>query len=134
MSVRCTFLHSGSHREEDLTSIAKGGDMQVVYACVEMLKTPAVACILHSESFQNQLSAVYIDKAHTVHESHGWRPGYTHIHLVRKIIGPDTPLVCISATQPERYQQSLITHAGLKPDYTLINLGNYRPELSMVVS
>ncbi|KAJ7908414.1 P-loop containing nucleoside triphosphate hydrolase protein [Mycena leptocephala] len=31
------------------------------------------------------------------------------------------------------YRDSLIIYAGLKPDYTLVNLGNFRPELSIII-
>jgi RecG-like helicase len=34
---------------------------------------------------------------------------------------------------PSPYQESLITYTGLRRDYTLINLGNHRSELSTVV-
>ncbi|KAF8178738.1 P-loop containing nucleoside triphosphate hydrolase protein [Pholiota molesta] len=99
-----------------------------------MLETPSVARVLHSESFRAQLSAVYIDEAHTVHESVSWRPGYSRLHLLRKLLGVDIPLVPLSATFPTLYRKSLEIHAGLKPEYRLINLGNFRPELSTIVA
>lgn len=99
-----------------------------------MLETPAVAQVLHSESFQAQLSGVYIDEAHTLHESHSWHPSYACLYLLRTIIGTDSPMVCISATLPKRYCNSLQVFAGLQSNYYLINLGNFRPELSTVVA
>ncbi|KAG6915072.1 hypothetical protein DXG01_013581 [Tephrocybe rancida] len=61
-SIQCSFLHSDSQDEQILSKITKGGDKQVVYACVEMLETPAVARVLRSNSFKSQLLAVYLDK------------------------------------------------------------------------
>lgn len=107
--------------------------MQVVYMCPEMLETPAVAQVLHSESFRAQLSGIYIDEAHTIHESVSWRPAYTHLHMLRRIIGNHIPLILLSATLPSHYRKSIEQHTGLKPDYKLINLGNFRPELSTIV-
>ncbi|KAJ7194955.1 hypothetical protein GGX14DRAFT_404312 [Mycena pura] len=51
----------------------------------------------------------------------------------RKIVGLDTPLIALSATCPELYRHSLLTFAGLRMDYTLINHGNFRPELSTII-
>lgn len=99
-----------------------------------MLETPAVAQIIHSKSFQAQLSGIYLDEAHTLHESHTWRPAYGRLHLLRTIIGTEAPLVAISATLPKSYRNSLEYFAGLRHDYHLINLGNFRPELSTIVS
>ena len=116
-----------------LENIARGGTMQVVYTCVETLETPAIARVLASDSFQAQLSGIYIDEAHSIHESISWRPGYSRIHLLRRLIGMDSPLVGLSATLPKVYQDALEDYAGLRPDYYLINLGNFRPELSTII-
>lgn len=134
LAIECTFLHSGQSNTKVLEKIAQGGDMHVVYTCVEMLETPAVAQVLYSESFQAQLSGIYIDEAHVIHESHSWRPAYTRLHLLRHILGLDIPLVGMSATCPTRYRRSLEIYAGLQPGYHLINLGNFRPELSVIVA
>lgn len=107
--------------------------MRVVYTCVEMLETPPVARVLYAQSFQASLSGIYIDEAHVVHESHSWRPAYTQLNILRKILGTEAPLIGISATFPKRYRHSLVVHVGMLPQYHLINLGNYRPELSVIV-
>ncbi|KAF5313744.1 hypothetical protein D9619_013674 [Psilocybe cf. subviscida] len=133
ISISCTFLHSGASDEKTLERIALGGGMHVIYTCVEMLETPAAARVIYSESFRAQLSGVYIDEAHVVHETHSWRPGYARLHLLRKILGTEIPLVAISATCPERYRRSVEVHAGLQPTHHLINLGSFRPELSAAV-
>ncbi|KAF8158584.1 hypothetical protein B0H34DRAFT_797942 [Crassisporium funariophilum] len=63
-SICCTFLHSDGQTKKNLSDIANSGNKQVVYACMEILETPAVACVLRLESFKSQLSAIYLDKAH----------------------------------------------------------------------
>jgi len=52
------------------------------YTPVEMLETLAVAQVIHSESFQAQLSGVYIDEAHVPHESHSWGLGYARLNVM----------------------------------------------------
>ncbi|KAG6819048.1 hypothetical protein H0H93_015956 [Arthromyces matolae] len=131
--VKCTFLHSGGQTDEDLRNIIQGGAPRVIYSCVEMLETPSIARLLHSDAFQAQLSAVYIDEAHVVKECVTWRPGYSRIHILRKILGTAIPLVVLSATLPYRYRVALENHTGLRSDYHLINLGCYRPELSIAI-
>ncbi|EAU81942.1 hypothetical protein CC1G_06153 [Coprinopsis cinerea okayama7 len=42
-------------------------------------------------------------------------------------------MVAISATLPTIYRNSLTALSGLKPNYRLINLGNFRPELSVII-
>ena len=133
MGIKCTFLHSGSYDIAVLENIAQGGGMHVVYLCVETLETPAIAQVLYSDSFRAQLSGTYIDEAHSLHESLSWRPGYSRIYVLRRVIGMDAPLVAISATLPGPYRNSLVHYAGLRSDYHLINLGNFRPELSTII-
>ncbi|KAF4612582.1 hypothetical protein D9613_012725 [Agrocybe pediades] len=132
--IQSTFTHSGAAGPDVLERIALGGTMQIIYVCVEMLETPAFARVLYSESFQAQLSGIYIDEAHVVHESYTWRPAYTRLGHVRRIIGTSVPIICLSATFPKRYRDSLEAYAALRPSYHLINLGNHRPELSSIVA
>ncbi|KAF5333403.1 hypothetical protein D9611_002633 [Ephemerocybe angulata] len=132
-AISATFLNSKNSSLSVLEGIVKMDEMHVVYACPEMLETPSVARILHSPSFQERLSGVYIDEAHVVYESLSWRPTYTRLHLLRQILGTSIPLIAMSATLPDRYRQALVLYAGLRADYHLINLGNFRPELSTIV-
>ncbi|KAJ6477091.1 P-loop containing nucleoside triphosphate hydrolase protein [Mycena vitilis] len=107
--------------------------MQVVYVCPEMLESPSFARLLHSTSWRRRLSAIYLDEAHLPYETHHWRPSYSRLHVLRHIVGEDVPLMALSATCPPHYRDALVPLAGLKPDYTLINLGNHRPELSIII-
>ncbi|KAF8998375.1 P-loop containing nucleoside triphosphate hydrolase protein [Cyathus striatus] len=131
--ITATFLSSENCSPEILRKIAQSVGMHVIYTCPEMLETPAVAQVLHCQSFQDQLSGIYIDEAHCVHESLSWRPPYTCLHLLRQVIGSAVPLITLSATLPQCYQDSLVVYAGLHPQYHLINLGNFRSELATVV-
>ncbi len=125
-------MYAEQHSEAILTS-AEQGFYRIIFVCPEMLENPTFAPILHTKTVQSRLLAVYIDEAHLVHESVDWRNSYERLHKVRSIIGSHIPLVAISATLPRNYRHSLLKHAGLRDDYRLINLGNFRPELSTVV-
>ncbi|KAJ7715540.1 P-loop containing nucleoside triphosphate hydrolase protein [Mycena metata] len=84
-------------------------------------------------SWRGRLSGIYIDEAHLVHESHIWRPSYSRLYQLCNIVGHDIPLICPSATLPEAYRGSQLTFAGLHSDYSFVNLGNFRPELSTII-
>ncbi|KAJ7213111.1 ATP-dependent DNA helicase [Mycena pura] len=130
--ISSLFVYSEQNSQQDFEKAATG-EMLVIYVCPEMLKSPSFACLIHSASWRGRLSAIYIDEAHLVHQTHTWRPSYSRIYQFRKIVGLDTPLIALSATCPELYRHSLLTFAGLRMDYTLINHGNFRPELSTII-
>lgn len=105
----------------------------VIYVCPEMLESSRFAKLVHSKSWKNSLSAIYIDEAHLVHLQQHWSPPYSRLYRLREIIGYDIPLLALSATCPKVFRDALILYAGLKPDYTLYNGGNFRPELSTII-
>ncbi|KAJ7827099.1 ATP-dependent DNA helicase [Mycena leptocephala] len=126
------FIYSEQNTQKDFEKAATS-DMLVIYVCPEMLESPSFARLIYSKSWQGRLSGIYIDEAHLIHQTHVWRPSYSRIYQFRNIIGNDTPVVALSATCPELYRTALVTFAGIRPDYTLINLGNFRPELSIII-
>jgi superfamily II DNA helicase RecQ len=132
IEIPSAFIYSENKDVWVLENAARG-DYHIIYICVEMLEGPSFAKVLHSETFQKLLLAIFIDKAHIVHKSASWRPAYTRLIMLRALIEHHIPFVAISATLPSPYQELLIAYTGLHWDYTLINLGNHRPELSTVV-
>ncbi|KAJ7156077.1 ATP-dependent DNA helicase [Mycena crocata] len=130
--ISSLFIYSEKNTSKDF-ELAATGEMLVIYVCPEMLESPSFARLTHSKLWQGRLSAIYIDEAHLVHETHDWRPPYARIHLLRNIVGHDKPVIALSATCPKLYRDSLVKFVGLHPDYHLINLGNYRPELSTII-
>ena len=111
------------------------GDYRVIFVCVEMLESPTFSRILYSPLVRARLLGIFLDEAQNVHESAHWRGPYARLAGLRKAISKDLdiPLIAISATLPSLYRASLCYYAGLKKNYFLINLGNFRPELSLVV-
>ncbi|KAJ7213699.1 P-loop containing nucleoside triphosphate hydrolase protein [Mycena rebaudengoi] len=130
--ITSLFIYSEQNSLEDFEKVA-AGNMMVVYVCPEMLESPSFARILHSPEWRRRLSGIYIDEAHLIYQTHHWRPCYSRLYILRNIIGGDIPFIALSATCPEHYRDALIAYAGLKKEYHLINLGNYRPELSMII-
>lgn len=132
MGIPAVFFNSEQKDDAAKDRILRG-DIRVVFICAEMLESASFAEVLHSPLFKGRLLAICLDEAHLVHESHRWRSSYAHLRLLRPVIGSDVPFVAISATLPTSYRVSLCQYAGLKVSHALINLGNYRPELSLVV-
>ncbi|EAU91695.2 ATP-dependent DNA helicase [Coprinopsis cinerea okayama7 len=130
--IAATFLCSETASYETLNRLNANRGSQIIYICPEMLETPKLAQLLSSEQFRAQLSGIYIDEAHTIHESVSWRPANANLHMLRRVIGLDVPLIVISATLPSKYRKSLEVYAGLRSQYHLIHLGNFRPELSVI--
>ncbi|KAJ6626328.1 hypothetical protein B0H10DRAFT_1781634, partial [Mycena sp. CBHHK59/15] len=130
--ISSIFIYSERNTLKDFELTATG-EMLVVYVCPEMLESPSLARLTHSKSWQGRLSAIYIDEAHLIYQTHVWRPLYARIYQLQNVIGHDIPLICLSATCPELYRNALVTYAGLRPDYTLIHLGNFHPELSTII-
>ncbi|KAJ7824411.1 P-loop containing nucleoside triphosphate hydrolase protein, partial [Mycena olivaceomarginata] len=130
--ISSLFIYSEQNSQDDYEKAAKGETM-VLYVCPETLESPSFARLLHSASWRKRLSAIYLDEAHLVHQTRSWRPSYSRIYQFRNIVGNEVPLICLSATCPEAFRVSLVTYAGLHPDYVLLNLGNFRPELSTMI-
>ncbi|GJE84942.1 ATP-dependent DNA helicase [Phanerochaete sordida] len=120
-------------KSEDVLERAARGDFRVIFACPEMVESPRFARVLHCDTFKPLLQAVYLDEAHSVYESHDWRPAYARISGLRRALDRKVPFVALSATLPSPYRAALVKYAGFREDYVLVNLGNFRPELSLVV-
>jgi superfamily II DNA helicase RecQ len=91
------FIHSKKNKDEDFKR-ALAGQMLVVFVCSEMLRSPRFPQLLHSESWQSVLSAIYIDEAHLIKQTHHWRLLCSHLHFLFKVVGLNIPLLGLSAT------------------------------------
>ncbi|KAJ7624217.1 ATP-dependent DNA helicase [Mycena polygramma] len=130
--ISSIFIYSEKNTQQDFEKAATG-DMLVIYVCPEMLESPSFARLAHSHSWRGRLSAIYIDEAHLIHLTHTWRPSYSRLYVFRNLVGHDTPVVALSATCPDLYRAALVMFGGMRPTYTLINLGNFRSELSTII-
>jgi superfamily II DNA helicase RecQ len=78
------FVHSENKDRHDIEQLLKS-DKVVLYACVEMLESPTLAPLWTSNTCR-RISAFYIDKAHTIHESRDWQPSYSRIYKLRDVV------------------------------------------------
>ncbi|KAJ6570689.1 P-loop containing nucleoside triphosphate hydrolase protein [Mycena sp. CBHHK59/15] len=98
--ISSLFIYSEQNSQEDFKKAATG-EMLVIYVCPEMLESPSFARLVHSKSWRGRVSAIYIDEAHLIHQTHTWRPSYARLYQFRNIIGHDIPLIALSATCPK---------------------------------
>ena len=133
LGIPSIFIHSAGPKDTFTLSRVARGEYRITYVCIEMLESPVFAPILHSEWYKHELAGIYLDEAHCVEESRSWRPSYGRLKLLRHAVGMHIPLVAMSATLPSLYRESLVEYAGMRSDYILFNIGNFRPELSTVI-
>ncbi|KAF8152060.1 hypothetical protein K438DRAFT_1910255 [Mycena galopus ATCC 62051] len=111
--VSSIFIQSERNKDKDFQK-ALNGQMLVVFVCPEMLESPRLQA----------LSAIYINKAHLVKQTHHWRLPYSRLYRLREIVGLDILL---------SFRDALVVYAGMRSDYLLVNFGSFRPELSTIV-
>ncbi|KAG8938532.1 hypothetical protein FRC04_008353 [Tulasnella sp. 424] len=112
------------------------GRYRVVFCCPEMLECPTFAPILHSPNFLRQLTHTVIDEAHCIVEMGLYRPSYKRLNLLRPTLQSlkfNIPILQLSATLPSHYLKETNHTLGIDSNSLLINLGNFRSELSTVV-
>ncbi|KAK7473221.1 ATP-dependent DNA helicase RecQ [Stygiomarasmius scandens] len=131
LGITSTFVHSEKRSYDALEAVA-GVDGHVVYICAEMLESPSFAQVLFATRWVKRLSAIYIDEGHEVSESISYRPAYSRLSKLRKLI-PGVPWIALSATLPSPHRLALVTYAGFSPNTPVINFGNFRAELSWIV-
>lgn len=76
-----------------------------------------------------------VDEAHVVsHWGSGFRKKYGTLGILRALLPKDTPMVAMSATLPSRVRHDVMNKLQFNEgNYTYLNLGNDRPNVSLVV-
>ena len=100
-----------------------------------MLSKRFVANVLRNPEMRTRVLSVVIDEAHVVsHWGSGFRKKYGTLGVLRALLPKDTPLVAMSATLPDRVQKDVLKKLQFEEKkYTYLNLGNDRPNVSLVV-
>ncbi|KAF8189324.1 P-loop containing nucleoside triphosphate hydrolase protein [Pholiota molesta] len=80
-------------------------------------------------------SPVVVDEAHVVsHWGAGFRKKYGVLGILRALLPKKTPMVAMSATLPPRVREDVLKKLQYnQSDFVNINLGNDRPNVSLVV-
>ena len=100
-----------------------------------MLSKRFVANVLRNPEMRTRVLSVVIDEAHVVsHWGSGFRKKYGTLGVLRALLPKDTPMVAMSATLPDRVQKDVLKKLQFEEKkYIYLNLGNDRPNVSLVV-
>lgn len=91
--------------------------------------------VLRDPEMRDRILAVVVDEAHVVsHWGADFRKKYASLGILRALLPKGTPMVAMSATLPLRVRNDVLKKLqyNLK-DYTYLNIGNDRPNVSIVV-
>ncbi|GLB44259.1 putative atp-dependent dna helicase [Lyophyllum shimeji] len=132
-AVAVNSAHGGC-KPELMTKICSG-EYQIVVISPEMLLSKRfIKNVLKNTEFGSRILSVVIDEAHVVsHWGSGFRKQYGRLGILRMLLPKGTPVVTMSATLPPRVQKDVLNKLRLGQDYIKINLGNDRPNVSIVV-
>ena len=100
-----------------------------------MLSKCFVKNVLRNPEMRSRVLSVVVDEAHVVsHWGSGFQKKYGTLGIVRALLPKDTPIVAMSATLPARVRQDVLKKLQFdERNYTYLNLGNDRPNISLAV-
>ena len=89
------------------------------------------ANVLDDPRFSSRLSLLAIDEIHLVEEwGKSFRPLYAEIEKAQKRIPPQVPLLEVSATLTKSARLRILSKAGFRDDYKLMQTSLDRPEIT----
>lgn len=112
------------------------GEYQIVIISPEMLLSKRfIQNVLRKSEMAQRLLSVVIDEAHVIsHWGSGFRKKYGNLGILRALLPKGTPFVAMSATLGARVRHDVLTKLQYDVNnYININLGNDRPNVSLVV-
>lgn len=93
--------------------------------------------VIKNRSLARRILSIVIDEAHVIsHWGSGFRKKYGEMGILRTLLPKGIPFVALSATLPSRVREDIMTnlHFSRKDgSYVDINIGNDRPNVSLVV-
>ena len=100
-----------------------------------MLSKRFVKNVLQNPEMCSCILSIVVDEAHVVsHWGSGFRKKYSTLGILHALLPKDTPMVAMSATLPAHVQQDVLKKLQFdEKNYTYLNLGNDRPNVSLVV-
>ena len=111
------------------------GKHQIVLISPEMLLSKRfIDDVLRKKGFTSRVISVVVDEAHVVSRwGAGFRKKYAELGMVRAFLPRGTPIVALSATLPPRIHTDILNKLQFPKDgYTNLNVGNDRPNVSLV--
>ncbi|KAH7906547.1 P-loop containing nucleoside triphosphate hydrolase protein [Hygrophoropsis aurantiaca] len=135
LSATAVNSSNGGCNREVLQKIVNG-TWQIVLISPEMLLSRRfVQEVLQNVEFGRRILSVVVDEAHVVlHWGAAFRKQYGTLGKVRYFLPQNTPFVAVSATLPARVRNDVLDKLEFaKNDYVSIDIGNDRPNVSIVV-
>ncbi|KAF8210857.1 P-loop containing nucleoside triphosphate hydrolase protein [Mycena galopus ATCC 62051] len=125
---------NGGCKIEVLKEIVSG-EHQIVLISPEMaLSRRFIREVLRNTEFGKRVLSVVVDEAHVVsHWGASFRKKYGTLGIIRAFLLRGTPVVALSATLPARIRSDVLSKLQFSRDYVSIDIGNDRPNVSLVV-
>jgi len=100
-----------------------------------MLSKRFIENVIRNSEIRERILSVVVDEAHVVsHWGSGFRKKYGTLGILRALMPKDTPMVAMSATLPSWVRRDVMSKLQFDEDnYTYLNLGNDRPNVSLAV-
>jgi superfamily II DNA helicase RecQ len=94
-----------------------------------------ISNVLRNSELSRRLLSIIVDEAHVVsHWGSGFRKKYGSLGILRALIPKGTPMIAMSATLPARVRQDVLKKLQYnQKEYTYINMGNDRVNVSLIV-
>ncbi|KAJ6615004.1 P-loop containing nucleoside triphosphate hydrolase protein [Mycena sp. CBHHK59/15] len=110
-------------------------DYHIVLISPEMALSRRFICeVLRSTEFGRRILSVVVDEAHVVSN---WGASFLkkcgRLGMIRAFLPRGTPIVALSAMLPARIRNDVLSKLQFVQDYVNINVGNDRPNISIVV-
>ncbi|EFI28041.1 ATP-dependent DNA helicase RecQ [Coprinopsis cinerea okayama7 len=135
--LKATAINSarGGLSKENMTEIRRGKWQIVVISPELILSKVFIKHVLRHHEMRGRVMSIVVDEAHVVsHWGTDFRKKYGTLGILRALLPKGTPFVAMSATLPNRVRSDLLYKLHFhKNDYIDLNLGNDRPNVSIVV-
>ncbi|QRV91157.1 DEAD/DEAH box helicase [Ceratobasidium sp. AG-Ba] len=124
----------GAKLTENIRDILAGRYRIILVSPESLLSHRVRGELLANHEFKKKVFSIVIDEAHVIaYWGREFRKKYSMLHIVRDYL-PGVPVICLSATLTPRVIHHITSSLHMhKSKYALINEGNERPELSLVV-
>ena len=112
------------------------GEWQIVLISPEIiLSKPFIKEVLRDPAMASRILSVVVDEAHVIsHWGAGFRMQYAELGILCAILPKGTPFVAMSATLAPRVRRDVLKKLQFdEKNYVDINIGNDRPNVSIVV-
>lgn len=130
--IRAVLFHAGlTPREKDLAlTRCRLGKAKIAYLSPERLSNPRFLAELRTLS----VSLLVVDEAHCISQwGYDFRPSYLRIAPMRDIIGPDIPVLALTASATPEVRADITASLRFRPGAATFAASFARPNISYIV-